>query len=42
MLKQERTEIGNKYLRMYFYNMGPMPAAPTRNSAVLWPVWALW
>ena len=21
---------------------GPMPAAPTRNSAVLWPVWALW
>ena len=21
---------------------GPMPAAPTRNAAVLWPVWALW
>ena len=21
---------------------GPMPAAPTRNCAVLWPVWALW
>ena len=21
---------------------GPMPAAPTRNCAVPWPVWALW
>ena len=25
VLKEERTEIGNKYLRMYFYNMGPCP-----------------
>ena len=42
MLKQERTEIGNKYLTKYFYYMVPCPAAPTRNCAVLWPLWALW
>ena len=30
MLKEERTEIGNKYLRMYFYNMGPCPPCPEK------------
>ena len=28
MLKEERLEIGNKYLTKYFYNMGPCPPRP--------------